>query len=184
MRARAALVMLAVVAALGAVYYVVSRPKPAPAAPERQFVWYVDMTELSTMAISLPPLGRSERWVKHADQYWYFDAPGGPKVNMKRWGGGIPLILSGPAANRRIAAGVTDRELAVYGLVSPRMQIALTLATGQPITIVVGDPTPDRQAYYIKLAQSREVYTVDASWYDVLARLVTDPPYPVPGEEN
>ena len=184
MRARAALIMLAVVVALGAVLYLTTRPHPAPAPPEKQFVWFVDMTELSTMAISLPPLGKSQRWVKHTDQYWYFDAPNGPKVNMKRWGGGIPLILSGPAASRRIVTGATDQQLVLYGLAQPRMRIALTLTTGQPISIIVGDATPDQQACYIKLAESREVYTVDTSWYDVLARLVTDPPYPVPGEPN
>ena len=183
MRSRALLVMLAVVVALGAVFYFTSRPKPAAPVQQRPYVWLVDMLELAKMSISLPPQGKSEAWVKHQDQYWYFDSPQGPKVNMKRWGGGIPLILSGPASNRRIVASATDQQLSLYGLVNPRMRITLALKTGQAINIIVGDATPDQQAHYIKLADSREVFTVDSTWYDVLERLLLDPPYPVPGEQ-
>jgi hypothetical protein len=32
-----------------------------------------------------------------------------PKVNMKRWGGGIPLLLSGPGAERLITSEATDK---------------------------------------------------------------------------
>jgi hypothetical protein len=181
---RAVLVMLAVVVVLGAVLYVTTRPRAAPPpVVTRPYVWLVDMLELARMSISLPPRGLSETWVKHTDQYWYFDKPQGQKVNMKRWGGGIPLILSGPASNRRIVAGATDEQLSLYGLANPRMRIALTLKAGQTINILVGDATPDQQAYYIKLADSGEVFTVDATWYAVLERLVLDPPYPVPGED-
>jgi hypothetical protein len=175
--------MVAVVVALGAVFYFTTRPKPVPPVQARPLVWLVETQELAKMAITLPPKGKSEKWVKHQDQYWYFDKPQGPRVNMERWGGGIALILSGPAANRRISASATDEQLSLYGLVNPRMRIALTLKTGQTIDIIVGDATPDQQAYYIRLAGSREVYTVDATWYGVLERLVLDPPYPVPGEQ-
>ena len=181
---RAVLVLLGVVIVLGAVLYVTTRPRAAaPTVVTRPYVWLVDMLELARMTISLPPQGKSETWVKHQDQYWYFDAPQGPKVDMKRWGGGIPLILSGPASNRRIVAGATDEQLSLYGLVHPLMRIALTLKAGQTIDVVVGDATPDQQAHYIKLVDSREVFTVDSTWYDVLERLVLDPPYPVPGEQ-
>jgi hypothetical protein len=183
-RPRAALVLLAVVVVLGAVLYVTTRPRAVPASvPTRPYVWLVDMLELAKMTISLPPQGKSESWIKHPDQYWYFDVPQGPKVNMKRWGGGIPLIMSGPASNRRIVVDATDDQLSLYGLVNPLMRITLTLKAGQTVNIIVGDGTPDQQAHYIKLADSREVFTVDATWYDVLEKLVLDPPYPVPGED-
>ncbi len=183
MRSRAVLIMLGVAVALGAVLYATTRPRPAAPVPQRPYVWLVDTEDLAKMVISLPLAGKSEKLVKHQDKYWYFDRPQGPKVNMKRWGGGIPLILSGPAANRRIAADASDEQLSVYGLARPRMQIVLTLQRGNTIDIAVGDATPDQQAYYVRLADSRDVYTVDSSWYVVLERLVLDPPYPVPGEE-
>jgi len=180
---RGILALLVVLVALGAVLYITTRPKPAAPVQERPYVWFVDMLELAKMTISLPPEGLAQQWVKHQDQYWYFDTPGGPKVDMKRWGGGIPLILSGPASNRRIITGATDDQLALYGLQKPSMHITLVLKTGQTINVLVGDATPDQQARYIKLAESREVFTVDATWYTVLERLVLDPPYPPPGQQ-
>ncbi len=183
MRSRALFIMLGVAVALGAVLYVTTRPRPAIASQPRPFVWLVETEDLAKMAISLPLVGKGEKWVKHQDKYWYFDTPQGPKVNMKRWGGGIPLILSGPAANRRIMEGASDEQLSIYGLTRPRMQIVLTLQRGNTIDIAVGDATPDQQAYYVRLTDSKDVYTVDSSWYVVLERLVLDPPYPVPGEE-
>jgi hypothetical protein len=179
---RVILVMLAVVIALAAVLYFTSRPKPQPVEEPRPFVWSVDMEELKTMAISLPHEGKREAWVKHQDQYWYFDKPGGPMVDMKRWGGGVPLLLSGPGANRRITEKVTDAQLEAYGLDDSRMRIRLTLENGQAIDIDVGDPTPDGRACYVRLKDAGEVYTVDASWYDVLEHLVLVPPYPESGE--
>jgi len=183
MRGRSIFIMLAVAVALGAVLYVTTRPKPAPPVEPRSFVWLFEMGDLRTMSISLPQQGKSETWVKHQDQYWYFDKPQGPKVDMQRWGGGIPLILSGPGANRRISASASDEQLSIYGLVNPQMRIKLALQDGKTIDIIVGDSTPDHQAYYIKLVDSKEVFTVDYTWYDVLAQLVLDPPYPPPGQQ-
>lgn len=178
MKLRAILIMAAAVIALGAVLFVTTRPKPPVTEKPRPFVWSVEMDQLKTMAISLPHAGKKEAWVKHADEYWYFDAPNGPKVNMKRWGGGVPLLLSGPGANRLIAENGTDDQLKIYGLADPQMRIRLALEDGAVINIDVGDSTPDRQAYYIRLADSRAIYTVDYTWYGVLERLVLDPPYP------
>jgi hypothetical protein len=97
---------------------------------------------------------------------------------MKRWGGGIPLLLSGPGAERLIASESTDEQLQMYGLEDPKMKIDLTLENEDTINIEVGDRTPDGQACYIKLVKSNDVYTVHYTWYEVLERLVLEPPYP------
>ena len=51
------------------------------------------------------------------------------------------------------------------------------------IIIKVGDSAPDGSAYYIELADSNAVYTVDDIWYEVLERLVLEPPYPTTEED-
>ena len=175
--------MVVILIATGVSFYISSRPEPELPPKPRPYVWSVDMEELKAMAISLPPEGISEAWVKHEDRYWYFDQPNGLKVNTKRWGGGIPLLLSGPGAERLIAGEVTADQLGIYGLKDPKMKIALTLENEDIITVEVGDSTPDGQAYYIKLIDSRDVYSVHHTWYDVLERLVLDPPYPEPEEK-
>lgn len=141
-------------------------------------VWSVEMMELTAITVSLPLKEKSEAWTKHDDKYWYFDKPDGPKVDMKRWGGGIPLLLSGPAADRLITEESTNEQLEIYGLADPRMEINIGLENGDTFNIEVGDVTPGGQTYYVKLANSRKVYTVDYTWYDVFERLVLDPPYP------
>jgi len=182
-RLRTILIMVAILITLGAAFYFFSsRPDPTPPAQPRPSVWQVEMDELKTISISLPRAGKTESWVKHEDRYWYFDEPDGPEVNTKRWGGGIPLLLSGPKANRLIAENDTDERMMVYGLADPQMRIQLSLENGESIDIEVGDVTPDGGAYYIRLSDSRDVYTVDHTWYRVLERLVLEPPYPEPEE--
>ena len=142
------------------------------------------MEELAKMAISLPLQGKREAWVKHVDRFWYFDQPEGPKVNMKRWGGGIPLLLSGPGAERLIVDNASEKQLEIFGLIEPRMKIDLTLENRKTIQIDVGDSTPDVQGFYVKLRQSKAIYTVHESWVHVLERLVLEPPYPDPDEKQ
>ena len=183
MRLRGILIMALAVAALGVVFYFASRPAPPPPVIPRPFVWSVDMDQLKKMVISLPRSGKSQAWVEHDDKYWYFDQPQGPKVDMTRWGGGVPLLLSGPGANRLITENVTDEQMKLYGLADPLMRIELTLQNGDTIDIMVGDATPDGQGYYIRRANAQGVYTVDYTWYGVLEGLVLNPPYPKPWQK-
>jgi hypothetical protein len=184
MKLRTILIMVAVLIALGVVFiFVRQKPEPPPTEPVKTFIWYFDMAELKRIGISLPKQGKGQAWVKHEDRYFHFDEPDGPKVDMTRWGGGIPLLLSGPAAARIITEQATDQQLELYGLDNPNMQIDLTLVNGDIIRIEVGDITPNHQGYYIRRVDSKFVYTVDYSWYDVLKKLVMDPPYPMAEEE-
>lgn len=177
---RSILILAGVAAALGVTFYYTSRPQPQPRPEPRAFVWSVEMTELARMAIALPRRGLEETWEKHEDRQWYFAGPDGPGVDRKRWGGGVPLLLSGPGANRRIAEDATAEQIERFGLHAPQMVIGLTLDDGETLDIVIGDATPDRLGYYIQRRGASDVYTVDYTWYDVLERLVTDPPYAPP----
>ena len=184
MKLRLILILAGAAAALAVVYYFSSRPQPQPRPEPRPFVWYVEMTELARMSIALPRRGLQQAWEKHADRQWYFAGPQGQPVDPKRWGGGIPLLLSGPGANRRVAEDAAADQIERFGLSDPQMAIDLTLDNGDTVSIAVGDATPDRRSYYIQRAGASDVYTVDYTWYDVLERLVTDPPYaPAAGAE-
>ena len=70
------------------------------------------MDTLQKVTISLPKTNQSESFVKHPDdKEFYFDVPNGPMVDNKRWGGGIPLLLSGPGAIRLILQNATPAQL-------------------------------------------------------------------------
>jgi len=174
---KAILILVAVLAVLSGVFYIVSRPKPETPVEPRTYVWDFRMEDLERIEISLPKTTQGYSWVKKDDQYFYFDEPNGTQVDMQRWGGGIPLILSGPGAQRPIGEVINDSQLGQYGFNDPNIKIKLTLATEEIFNVVVGDSVPSGNAYYIKMAESKNVYTVDSSWYDVVSRLVTEPPY-------
>jgi hypothetical protein len=184
MKLRITPIMVAVLIALGVAYiFLRPQPEPPPAEEPMLFIWSFDMEELHRISVSLPRQGKSMAWIRQEDRYFYFDEPGGPRVDSARWGGGIPLLLSGPAATRTIAEQATEQQLAFFGLDEPRMHINLTLDNGDNIRIEVGDRTPNAQGDYIRRAESTDVYTVDYTWHDVFERLVVDPPYPQAEEE-
>jgi hypothetical protein len=160
----------------------------APAGTQpiaNNFVWNFDMDNLQNLTMSLPKANVSESFIKHPDnQEFYFDVTNGPEVDNQRWGGAIPALLSGPEASGLVQQNATTTELQQYGLDAStqtlNMDIKLTvLSSGTPVNyeVQVGNINPSGTIYYIRLASNTDVYTVDKSWYDVLADIITDPPY-------
>jgi hypothetical protein len=180
MKPRLIFTMLAALFLAVVMYLVLGRPDPQP-APEVEVLprlWDLEMEELVHVSIELPRLGKSESWILRFDGRWYFDAPNGPAVEMSRWGGGIPLVLSGPRGNRLIAANATADQEEIYGLNNPAMRLVLQSVSGRAINVSVGNATPGERSYYLKVEGSQDVYSIDYSWFDLLERLVTEPPYP------
>ena len=89
----------------------------------------------------------------------------------------IPLLLSGPGVDRVIARQATEEKLTEFGLTQPQMEITLTLEDGNIMNIKVGDRTPDGNNFYVQAPDSNDVATVDITWYNVMERLVKEPPY-------
>jgi Domain of unknown function (DUF4340) len=161
--------------------------------PVTHYVWNFDMDNLQNLTITLPKVSDSESFVKHPDdQDLYFDMVNGPEVDNQRWGGAIPALLSGPEADNLVQKSATTSELQKYGLYenpsnpndpdnqSLNMDIQLTiLLNGTPVKyeIYIGDSNPVGTTYYIRLASNDDVYTVNNSWYDALADIITNPPY-------
>lgn len=182
MRTRYILILLAVLVVLGGVYYFVGRPAPAESGTPKVYVWSIQDSDLSHIIISLPAEGKSESFVKitNGDKFpWFFDDAVNSPVDTTRWGGGIPLLLSGPGADRIITESATDEQFRIYGLDNPRMRITLTLTSNEIMYIDVGDRTPNGNNYYVKAPDSNAVATVDQSWYTVLENIVKQPPYAV-----
>ena len=177
MRLRNILILLAILLVVGGYFYFSSIPKPATKPEAQLFVWMIEMDDLQHIEIRLPLEGKSEAFIKEADRLWYFDDLQRSSVNMTRWGGGIPLLLSGPGVDRVIAKNATEEKLAEFGLTQPRMEIALTLTDKSILNIKVGDNTPSSNAFYIQVPDSNDVAIVDITWYQVIERLVIEPPY-------
>jgi hypothetical protein len=180
LRLKSILVLLAILLALGGYFYF-SNGSPPPEQEElRVFVWVLEMGEIQHIEVRLPREDESEAFVKISQKGkfpWYFDDLQKSEVDALRWGGGIELLLTGPGAERVIAKNATEEKLAEFGLTQPQMEITLTLEDGEILNIMIGNRTPDGINYYVQAPGSNDVALVDYTWYEVLERLVKEPPY-------
>jgi hypothetical protein len=187
LRLRNILILLIILLALGGYFYFSNGSEPPPEKVEpRVFLWDIEMGEIQHIEIRLPHEDKSEAFFKeeYKDRFpWFFDDPQRSEVDVARWGGGIELLLTGPGAERVIAKNATEEKLAEFGLTQPQMEIILTLEDGNILNITVGDRTPDGNTFYIQAPNSNDVSLVDYLWYEVLERLVKEPPYALPSAD-
>ena len=181
MKLRLLVILGVVVAGLAVVFVLTSGRDETEDKNARPVMWSFDLRDLHRVEIALPYEELAEAWYQ-TDRVWYFDRPGPPLVDMDRWGGGVPYLLSGPGANRLITDEVPPEDLEIFGLLAPRMTIHMEHGGehgGGPgvIDLAIGDETPDTFSFYIQLVGTRKVYTVDRSWYEIMERLVAEPPY-------
>jgi len=180
LRIRSILVLLVLLLALGGYFYFSQASETPPEEEPKIYVWQIEMDEIQYIEMRLPRENMSESFIKISkeDEFpWYFDDPQRSAVDQKRWGGGIPLLLSGPGAQRVIAENATPEQLDEFGLIQSQMEIILTLENEDILNILVGDRTPDGNAFYVKSPDSNDVALVDYTWYEVLERLIKEPPY-------
>lgn len=109
------------------------------------------------------------------ERRWYFDDLDDVPTALYRWGG-ITQLLGGPRTQRELASEITDPAL--YGLDDPSLTINVVLRDGTQLTVEMGDLTPDSSGNYMRQGGYDELYTVDASWGEVMTRLVDEPPIP------
>ena len=181
MKLRLVVILGVVAAGLAVVFVLTSGRDDAEDRTERPTIWSFDLRDLHRVEIALPHDQLAEAWFQ-IDRVWYFDRPGRPLVEMDRWGGGVPYLLSGPGANRLITDGILPEDLEIFGLLAPRMTIHIEhggeYGEGPgTVDLVIGDETPDTFSFYIQLVGTKKVYTVDRSWYEIMERLVVEPPY-------
>ena len=152
------------------------KEKPEESPPD---VWSYDENKIDHITMQLPRENKAIAFVKVVkgkDENWFIDSDSDPKkiVSLKRWGG-IVLLLSGPQSRRVIANQVTDMTL--YGLQNPSLVISLVIGEkNEKLTVIVGDRTPDEKAVYVILKEHQTVYLLDHTWYEVMIRLVREPP--------
>jgi len=179
------LILLIILLFTGGIFYFLDMPEPPEQAEVQHYVWIIEMEEIEHIDIELPRAGQKQSFIKisQGDQFpWFFDDEARSPVDAARWGGGIPLLLSGPGAGRIIAYDAPAEKLAEFGLAEPKMLITLQLTDGKTMAINVGDATPNGAYYYVQAPATNDVALVDYTWYDVLERLVTEPPHAAPAE--
>jgi len=180
------LILFIILLITGGLFYFLNTPEVPEAAEVQEFVWMIEMEDIEHITLELPREGKSQSFIKISveDEFpWYFDDEARTPVDSKRWGGGIPLLLSGPGADRVIAEDASPEKLKEFGLIDPKLRISLILIDGKEMTINVGDATPNGAYYYVQAPSTTDIALVDYTWYDILAKIVIEPPYvPVAAE--
>ncbi|MFN3974761.1 MAG: DUF4340 domain-containing protein [Dehalococcoidia bacterium] len=165
-------VLLALLVVVAGYFYFAQVQRPPKREPEPPWFYTLNMEDL--LSITLTKDGQSQRFIQKEGEWW-LEKPEPLPVDPSRWAG-ITLLLSGPQS-RRLLMEQIDAP-ARYGLDNPSLVIQTEATGGRTFEINLGQKTPDGSAHYAQLKGSPQLFLVDASWGDVLGRLVTDPPYP------
>ncbi|MCY4583553.1 MAG: DUF4340 domain-containing protein [Chloroflexi bacterium] len=171
--ARSAISLLIGLAVIGAyVLAQVLNEDPLP-VPTETFIYSINERDITSVEITHNGDTRRFEWDERSGE-WVFDDVERSPVAQDRWGG-IPLLLSGPRVQRVLS--VDQADLWRYGLDEPLTSIRLGLSDGLRLTVHVGIPSPDGENDYVVREGSPQIVLVDRSWHEVLARLVTAPPF-------
>ena len=175
MNLRLLLVMITVLSyvAIGLTYFLTNQPEEFR-EPQPPFFYTIAPDDLRVIEIHAGDLVAS--WsLREGTRRWYFDDLPDIPADLYRWGG-ITQLLGGPRTQRVLSAEIGDESQ--YGLDAPTASIAVTLRDGSQVKMFLGDRTPNGQNHYARLEGFPQLVLVDATWGEVLARLVTEPPVP------
>ncbi len=172
---RSTLILIAILFLVGGFIFISEARKPKETYIEPPEVWSVEEESIIGIDVSVPAEGKSVSFVIGKDEYWNFNDTELSPVDLARWGG-IVLLVTGPASRRQIADKVTRPE--DFGLVKPSLIVKLSLTGRKPLEILVGDPSPNEEHFYIMVKGGDPLYIVHRSWHEVFTRLVMEPPYP------
>lgn len=176
MNVRLTILLVVVVAIAGGAWAViefsgiVSRGE-APA--DKPWLYHIDEGDITYISVAHggPPV--EYRRDAGSRQWMILGEPEYP-VFAHRWGG-TPLLLSGPRVNRGLKETIGDP--AQYGLEPPASVVRVADWAGNTVEFHMGSPTPDGANQYARLVGDNALYTLPASWADVVNRLADDPPY-------
>jgi hypothetical protein len=166
------ILLLALVA--GLIFYL-RATQPETKKEERPEIWDVDEKKINRLEIRLAREKKQIAFFLDKDNdKWVFDDYRKTPLDKKRWGG-IIFLLSNPKGKRKIADNAEDLDR--YGLGNPQTIITLGLDNvAKPFEILIGDPTPQKDQFYVKLGHSPPIYLVNNTFVEVINRLVNEPP--------
>jgi hypothetical protein len=175
MNLRLLLVLITVLsyAAIGLTWFLTN---PAEERREEQPPFFYTLAPDDLRNIRIQVGEQVSSWsLREESRRWYFDELEDIPANLYRWGG-ITQLLGGPRTQRVLSQTIDDESL--YGLDSPSSSITATIRDGTQVKLILGSRTPDEENHYARVKGFPQLVLVDATWGDVLARLVNDPPVP------
>ena len=176
MKLRTTLLLVMAAVAVGVIVYI----NPFKKSPELQEAspWFYQVDEDDIDFIEIIHQGDRARFVRVAPYSWAFEDPEGIPPSHYRWGG-ITLLFTGPQTRRdlTVAAPIIE-DPAQYGLDDPGTIVNVGLTLDRELQFRLGDTTTDGNHHYAQVGDFPQLYIIASAWGDVVARLVTERPYP------
>ncbi len=179
MRLRNTLILLVILAALGAYTYFGEIQKgtgQATETPGSQPVVFTNLSGQDVLGLKVTTAdGKSVELKREAGKPWTMVAPASQAVDETRVNSLVDQL--GQLTASRVLTQTTN--LAEYGLITGTLTANITMTGGVTHTLLLGETNPSGSSYYA-LADGKQspVYLIYTSSADDLQRLVTQPPYP------
>ena len=158
---------------IGGTVWIVQSQRTSTRTVQLPWLWKVGLEDITNITVTHE--GDTVSYGSRGDD-WVIEDGNDTPVFMDKWSG-MTLILSGPRPDRILSTTVEDP--AKYGLDPPATVVNVTDRSGQTVDFQLGDPTPDGENRYIWMSTGG-LSTIPNIWGEVVAKLVTQPPYPPP----
>lgn len=172
---RLTIVLLVILLALGVVVVFVDQNPPTPTpAPGSAIV----LSFLSSDATDLEVVTKTQTVLVSKDPTagWLLKKPEEAPADSLRVETSLSRLAS-LSSSRTIPA---PADLAEYGLADPALTVKVTLKSGDAKSMLLGNQSVDKAAYYAKLPNGADVYMISASVGSDLTQLATTPPKATP----
>ena len=172
MNVRFSILLIVVLALIGGTVFITRELSSKERREPQPWLFKLNLDDISHISVS-----HQDKRVDYALKggQWVIEDGNDTPVFTDRWAG-TTLLLSGPRSSRALADHIDDA--AKYGLDPPRTKVEILDKTGLPLEFHLGDPTPDGDNWYARVAGSDRLFTVASVYGKVVARLATEPPYP------
>lgn len=157
---RNAVILVIIVALLGAAYYFVNKNKSVDNSTETTTNDTIKLTDFTSDKIASVTVTNTEGTlvIVRDGTNWKLSSPAGIKADAGKLSG-IATNTADLTADKSIEENATD--LAQYGLDKPVL-IAVKLSDGTEKTIEIGSQTPTKDAYYVMMKDTAKVCTISS----------------------
>ena len=163
---RNAIILVVIVALLGGAYYLISKKKTADSVDNTSTADTIKMTDYTSDQVESLTLQNPDGTfvlVKNGTE-WSLSSPTDIKADSSKLSS-IVINASSVIADKLVEENAQD--LSIYGLDNPIL-VKLKLKDGGEKVLEVGDMTPTKGGYYVKLSGENKVYVVGSYTGDQL----------------
>ena len=165
-------VLILIVAVLGGYMALRPRTELEDSASLRPWFYIVKDTKINKLDVEY--YGDEEEFIRDQNRKWHIGGLEGPQVGQAF--SGTPFLAAGARSPRIITQEPSDSELATYGLIDPKIKLRVYMEDGENWRVLIGALTADRVNNYAQAEGFDDVYLLDRTWGEHMARLITDTP--------